>query len=68
MALLMAQKYLHLISLDETGYFLSEVPVSLDWGWVLMINIVFVAIIVAVTHLATHIVGRIKVAEALKYN
>lgn len=68
LALLMAQKYLHLISLDETGYFLSEVPVSLDWGWVLMINIVFVAIIVAVTHLATHIVGRIKVAEALKYN
>lgn len=68
LALLMVQKYLHLISLDETGYFLSEVPVSLDWGWVLMINIVFVAIIVAVTHLATHIVGRIKVAEALKYN
>ena len=68
LALLMAQKYLRLISLDETGYFLSEVPVSLDWGWVLMINIVFVAIIVAVTHLATHIVGRIKVAEALKYN
>lgn len=68
LALLMAQKYLHLISLDETGYFLSEVPVSLDWGWVFMINIVFVAIIVAVTHLATHIVGRIKVAEALKYN
>ena len=67
-ALLMAQKYLHLVPLDETGYFLSEVPVSLGWSWVLTINVVFIAIIVAVTHLATHIVGRIKVAEALKYN
>ena len=68
MALLLAQRYLHLIKLDESGYFLSEVPVALGAGWIVGINIVFVAIIVAVTHLATAIVGRIKVAEAIKYN
>jgi hypothetical protein len=33
-----------------------------------MINVVFIAIILAATHLATSIVGRIKVAEAIKYN
>ena len=67
-ALLLLQKHLHLVKLDETGYFLSEVPVSLGVGWIVAINIVFVAIILVATHLATSIVGRIKVAEAIKYN
>ena len=68
LSLLLVQKYLHIMKLDESGYFLSEVPVALDWWWILAINIIFVAIILAVTHLATSIVGRIKVAEAIKYN
>ena len=68
LALLLAQKYLHLIKLDETGYFLSEVPVSLSAVWIVAINILFAVIIVAITHLATAIVGRIKVAEAIKYS
>ena len=67
-AMLLLQRYLHLVKLDETGYFLSEVPVSLGAGWIVAINIVFVAIILVATHLATSIVGRIKVAEAIKYN
>lgn len=68
LASLLAQKYLHLAKLDESGYFLSEVPVSLDAWWIVAINIIFVVIILAVTHLASAIVGRIKVAEAIKYN
>lgn len=68
LSLLLAQKHLHIVKLDESGYFLSEVPVALDWWWILAINIIFVAIILAVTHLASAIVGRIKVAEAIKYN
>jgi lipoprotein-releasing system permease protein len=68
LSLLLAQKYLHIVKLDESGYFLAEVPVALDWWWIIAINIIFVAIILAVTHLATSIVGRIKVAEAIKYN
>lgn len=68
LVLLLAQRYLHLVKLDESGYFLSEVPVSLGWGWMVALNVAFVAIIVVVTHLATLVVGRIKVAEAIKYN
>ncbi len=66
--LLFLQKYFAIIKLDETGYFLSEVPVSLGAGWIVAINIVFIAIIIVATHLATSIVGRIKVADAIKYN
>ena len=68
LGLLLAQRYLHLIKLDESGYFLSEVPISLGAGWIIGVNTLFAMIIIAVTHLATAIVGRIKVAEAIKYN
>ena len=67
-ALLLLQKYLHLIKLDESGYFLSEVPVALGAGWIVSTNLLFVMIIVAAMYIATSIVGRIKVAEAIKYN
>lgn len=66
--LLVVQKYLHLVKLDESGYFLDEVPVALNAGWIVAVNILFIAIIFVVTHLATSIVGRIKVADAIKYN
>lgn len=68
LALLLAQRHLHLVKLDEAGYFLSEVPVSLGAGWIVATDILFVTIIVAVMYLASAIVGRIKVAEAIKYN
>ena len=68
LALLLAQKYLHLIKLDEEGYFLSEIPVSLGAWWIVATNLIFVLIILAATYLATSIVGRIKVAEAIKYS
>ena len=68
LGLLLAQKYLHLIKLDESGYFLSKVPVSLGAGWIVTTDILFATIIIAVMYLATAIVGRIKVAEAIKYN
>ena len=67
-ALLLLQRHFHLVKLDETGYFLAEVPVSLEWGWMVAINILFATIIIVITHLATAIVGRIKVADAIKYN
>ena len=68
LGLLLTQKYLHLIKLDESGYFLSEVPVSLGAGWIVATDILFATIIIAVMYLATAIVGRIKVAEAIKYS
>jgi lipoprotein-releasing system permease protein len=66
--LLLAQRYLHVVKLEESGYFLSEVPVSFGAGWIVATNVAFVVIILVATHLATSIVGRIKVADAIKYN
>ena len=68
LALLLLQRYLHIVKLDETGYFLSEVPISLDARWIIGLNLLFITIIIAAMYIATAIVGRIKVAEAIKYN
>jgi lipoprotein-releasing system permease protein len=67
-ALLLIQKYFHIVKLDETGYFLSEVPVAFDAWNIIFTNILFIAIIIVITHLSTTIIGRIKVADAIKYN
>jgi lipoprotein-releasing system permease protein len=67
-AILLLQRHLHIVKLDESGYFLSEVPVAISAGWMIGLNLLFVAIIVIAMHLAASIVGRIKVAEAIKYN
>lgn len=67
-AILLAQRHLHLVKLDEAGYLLSEVPVAFDAWWMVGTNLVFVVIILVATYLATSIVGRIKVAEAIKYS
>ena len=66
--MLLLQRYFHIVKLDETGYFLSEVPVALGAGWMIGINLLFITIIVVAMHFATSIVARIKVAEAIKYN
>ena len=66
--LLLLQRYFHIVKLDESGYFLAEVPVSFGVNWILATNILFIMIILAITYLATSIVGRIKVADAIKYN
>ena len=66
--LLLLQHHFHLIKLDETGYFLAEVPISLGAGWIVAIDILFATIILAVTYIASAIVGHIKIADAIKYN
>lgn len=65
--LLLVQRYLHLIKLDEAGYFLTEVPVTLDVWYIVGINLLFVAVIASVMHLSTRVVQKIKVADAIKF-
>jgi lipoprotein-releasing system permease protein len=67
LALLLLQQHLHIVKLDEAGYFLSEVPVSLGFWWIAGVNMLFVAIIVLVIHLSTRVVQQIRVADAIKF-
>ena len=67
LALALLQRYFHIVKLDETGYFLSEVPISLDWSWVVAVNLIFVAVVMAVVYLSTAIVSRVEIAKSIKY-
>ncbi len=61
------QQTTHLVRLDPEGYLLSEVPVSLEWGWWLALNAGFIVVIVALLMIPTAVVSRIKPEETIRY-
>ena len=67
LGLCLVQKWTHLIKLSSEGYLLSEVPVSLGWGWWLALNAGFVAAIVALLVIPTAVVSGVKPEETIRY-
>lgn len=61
------QRWGHVVKLDADGYLLTEVPVALEWGWWLALNVGFVATIVALLLIPAHIVSGVKPDEAIRY-
>ena len=67
LGLCLVQKWTHLVKLSSEGYLLSEVPVSLGWGWWLALNAGFVAAIVALLVIPTAVVSTVKPEETIRY-
>lgn len=67
LALALAQKWGHLIKLDASGYLLSEVPIAIEWGWWLAINLGAVAVILLLLAIPASIVGRIRPEQTIRY-
>lgn len=65
--LCLLQRTTHLVKLNSEGYLLSEVPIALDGGWWILLNIGFVAAIVALLVIPTAVVSRIKPEETICY-
>lgn len=65
--LCLLQRTTHLVKLNSEGYLLSEVPIALDGGWWLLLNIGFVAVIVALLVIPTAVVSRVKPEETIRY-
>lgn len=61
------QMWTHAVKLDARGYFVSAVPVSLDAGRIVLLDVLFAAAIVAALAAAATIVSRIRPAEAMRY-
>ena len=66
-ALILVQKYTGVIKLDATAYFVAEVPVSIGVAEILIINVIFATVLLALLFAVTAIVAKIKPAEAVKY-
>ena len=67
LGLCLVQRYFHVVRLSSEGYLLSEVPISLGWGWWLALNAGAVAAIVALLVVPTYIVSTVKPDESIRY-
>ena len=67
LGLCVVQHTTHLVKLNPEGYLLSEVPISLGWGWWLALNAGFIAVIVLLLMIPASIVSRIKPEETIRY-
>jgi len=66
-ALCLAQKHLHLISLDSEGYFLDEVPIDLGVWEVVAVDAGVVVLLMLVLMLPTLIISKIKPEKTIRY-
>jgi lipoprotein-releasing system permease protein len=66
-ALCLAQRHLHLISLDSEGYFLDEVPIDLSLWDVLAVDCGVIVLLMLVLMLPTLIISKIKPEKTIRY-
>jgi len=67
-SLCLMQKELGIIKLDQASYFVSVVPIQLDWLSILLINFVTLAICVIMLILPSLIVAKLKPVKSLRFN
>lgn len=67
LVLCLVQAQTHIVKLNQSGYFLSSVPVELDWGWWIALNAGTFGIIVALMTVPTLIVSRIRPDVTIRY-
>ena len=56
----------HLLPLDPVNYFVSFVPVHIDWGWILAADAVAFAAIMLLVMIPTLLIARVDPAETVK--
>lgn len=67
LALCALQQRFHLLSLDPQSYLLDHIPVELGAGWIVVLNVVVVAAILALMIIPTRMVARVKIEKTLKF-
>ena len=67
LALCWAQQAFELVKLDAEGYLLSAVPIAVEWGWWLLLNLGFVGAIYLMMLLPASVVATIKPDETMRY-
>jgi lipoprotein-releasing system permease protein len=55
------------MKLDATGYFVSQVPIDLDWRWIVALNAGVAVVLIALMVLPTSIVGRVSPEKTIRY-
>jgi lipoprotein-releasing system permease protein len=63
----LAQQWFGFLKLDETGYFLSRVPIALEVWWIVALNVGTMVVLVALMIFPTSIVSRITPEKTVRY-
>ena len=66
LALCLIQKFGHVFTLDPANYFVKYVPIQLDWGAFLLLNLVSAVVILAVLSLSAVFIARVSPARTLR--
>ncbi|MDE6828390.1 MAG: FtsX-like permease family protein, partial [Alistipes sp.] len=67
LALCLLQKHTGVFKLDAEGYLLSQVPIALEWEWLLLLNGGVLAAIVLLLLVPASIVSTVKPNEVIRY-
>ena len=67
LALLFAQKIWHIIPLDPEAYYLSYVPVSINWVSILALDVAVIALSFILLVLPSHIISTLSPSETMRY-
>lgn len=59
------QKYFNVIPLDSSSYFVSSVPVSFSWGWIVGVNVILLSAIVVILFMPLHFIQKVSPAKTL---
>ena len=61
------QYFCHLIPLDATTYYVEYVPIAFAWGWLILLNIVTIAISLSILLLPSMIITKISPAKVMHF-
>ncbi len=61
------QKYTHFTHLDPTDYYVSSVPIAIDWGILLLLNIAVILFVVIVEIIPTLLISHIRPSNSMRY-
>ena len=66
LAICLAQQHLKIIPLDPANYFVSYVPIHLEWGTILPMNLIAFAAIMLIMLLPAIFIGKINPATTMR--
>jgi lipoprotein-releasing system permease protein len=68
LALCWVQKNHPVISLDPAMYYIKHIPIHFEWSWLIFCNVGTLAIVLLAVLLPSVAIGKIREAEAVKFN
>ena len=61
------QYFFGILKLDASTYYISEVPIELNWWLFLLLNLGALIVLLLMVTIPTHIISKIKPAETIRY-